>query len=379
MKKIIYVLTAAVLICAALCFSAFAADSDNTEMTVRFDCSETDSNGVFTMKISFENVRFMTYQFAVRYDTEAVEAYSAESKTAAKEFSDFAKRIKHSGLNSIGELLDAENGFFDFTGFVLANASTDETSGFTMDGAQAVTDKDFVLYEMTFRKKSDKDPGFEIAFADGNGVHYDMFPEGAAIFGGPDKPYTAKAVFTYDNKEKTTEFDSVKYSSGAAPTKSQRLKNTLYMQSENYACAADGALRVIDASDKTFVPELKDGALCVPLRFVCEYFGLKTEWDAGRRCAVVSGENGKFEIYPDSGKVMSGTQQLDSAKPYINKDRVFVDFSTAAKIADVNTYAENAGEVVFAKGEEWKPERYAEKQALNNMKFVISPLIKIFA
>ena len=77
--------------------------------------------------------------------------------------------------------------------------------------------------------------------------------------------------------------------------------------------------------------------------------------------------------------MLYGEQQLDSAKPYINKDRVFVDFSTAAKITDVNTYAENAGEVVFAKGEEWKPERYAEKQALNNMKFVVFPLVRIFA
>lgn len=379
MKKIIYVLTAA-FICAALCAFTFAAEPDNTDMTVRFDCSEQDENGVFKMKISFENVRFMTYQFAVRYDTGAVEAYNASAETAAKEFSDFAVRIKHTGLNSIGEVLDAQNGFFDFTGFVLANASTDETSGFTMDGAQAVTGKDFVLYEMTFRKKTDGNPNFEIAFADGNGVHYEMFPEGAAIFGGSDKPYTAKAVFTYNNEENTTEFDSVKYSSGAAPTKKQRIKDTLYMQSGNFACAADGKLRVIDSADKSFVPETKDGMLCVPLRFVCEYFGLRVDWDENQRCAVVIGENGKFEIDPDKSQIICDGEVADFPKPYISKERIFVSYTAAAAIAGVEVYSENVGtETVFARGESWKPERYAEKQALNDMKFVVSPFVKMFA
>ncbi len=402
MRKFITSLAAAVVISAQICAPGVLADEvedkevaalteqkvdsaqeQNQGMTIYFDSSAPDENGVFKLTVSFDRVRFMLYQFAFRYNTDDIEPYNTKTGESATAFIQFAESIPHTGLTRIGEVAFPNEGLVDFTGFVLKGTPLDDTSGFTWVGSEVVTGKDFVLYEFTFRKKNDKPIHFEIAFADGLGVHYDMFPEGAVVM-GPNVAYEAKAVFTYetsDGKEtgEIVEFDSTQYSVNAALTKGERLKNTLYLQNANYACAADGVLKVIDPGNKLVFPFISEETLYFPLRVAAEHFGSQVSWDDENKKATVKTGELVFEIDAVSGIITCADRQLQF-KANLKNDRLFVEADTLCKLTGTSMFdVPSSKATVFYKGEDWIQRRYAEKEALDAMQFVTSPFVKMFA
>ena len=362
-----------------LCFvSCFAAETEVKGMTARFDCSEPDENGVFVMTVSFDNMRFIAYQFSVRYDTAVVEPYCRAENRAAKSFNEFADSKVGGGLNAIGELLIPDKGIFDFTGFVLRGTEFDEALGLEWDGNEAVTKENLVIYKLCFRTKGEGSPNFEIAFNDGNGEYYEMFPQGAAVFGS-EGMCSAEAVFTYGGQTLTQSFDAEQYAVNAAMTKAQRLENTLYLQNGNYACAEDGVLKVIDQNDKALTPLMSDGKLFVPLRYVCEYFGFEVLWDESGRTASVTADSGTYVISPDEKSVTHDGESLEADAAFICRDRLMITAETLSQITGLELYMpDGKNSAVITSGEKWNPLRYAEKAALSAMQLVVSPFVKIF-
>ncbi len=372
LRKLCIVLITVLLICMGTCF---AQDADG--MTINFVQSEPDENGVFTLSASFDRMKFLTFQFAVRYDTQAVEPYNTQAKSTAEDFTSFAEAIPHKGLNTIGEMLDTDKGMFTFTGYMMPGSNVE---GAEKSGNEAVTGEDFGLYTFTFRLLSeDADPKFEIAFADGNGVYYDFFPQGASVncFDGTQ---SGTVVFEKDGTKTEIPFDSVKYSPQPAMTKARRLKDTLYLQVGNYASAVDGVLTVIERDNKSVTPLLGKTEMLVPLRFVCETFGLEISWDEEKRVSRIVNGDSIFEIVPDTGTVtMDEVQISTSENAYIFENRIMIPVSTAAEIIGANIwYDSSSRSAVLTTGEEWQSERDAEKDALSAMMLVTSPFIKIF-
>ncbi len=405
MKKILVALTAAAVMSAQFFTYAYTQEKENQplisqntsqtqdvntqseKMTVNFSTTAPNADGLFKLVVSFDEMRFTVYRFALRYNTENIEPYNVKTGKPAKSFFEFANALRHTGLSRIGEVLDAEKGLIDFTGYALKGGELDETSMFEWDGVEAVTQDGVVLYEFTFRKKQDSEIKFELALADGNGAYFELFPEGASVL-GPGTQYKAKAVFICqaDDGEKTldtVEFDSLEYANNPSLTKADRLKNTLYLQDGNYASAADGALRAIDKDNKAVAPMIKGDELYIPLRYVSEYFGFGVEWDDSHRRAVVRGTENHwqlFEVYPDKAQIFNQGKVIDGAKPYIHHDRIYVQARYIPQMLGVEMYeVHKAKAVVFYKGEAWSENRYAEKEALEAMQFVVSPFVKIFA
>lgn len=355
----------------SVCFA-----QDDT-MTAKFVRSEPDENGVFTLSASFEKMRFLTFQFAVRYDKDAVEPYDADQNCAASDFTSFAKSTEHKGLNAIGETLDSKRGLFTFTGYMMPGSKVEGAE--SIDN-EAITSENFVLYTFTFRLKAkDSDPKFEIAFNDGNGAYFDYFPQGASVncFGGPQ---TGTVVFEQNGERTEIPFDSVKYSPPPVMTKAKRLENTLYLQSSNYASAKDGVLSVIEKENKAVTPKNGKTEMLVPLRFVCESFGLEIVWDDGKRTAVIKNGENVYEINPDDGTVnKDGALLRISENAYISENRIFITLSAAAEITGTKFwYDAKSKAAVLTSGEEWQSGRDAEKEALSAMQFVTSPFVKIF-
>ncbi len=372
LRRLCIVLITVLLICMGTCFA-----QDNDGMTINFVQSEPDENGVFTLSASFDRMRFLTFQFAVRYDTDAVEPYDASSKAKASEFALFSENVPHKGLNMIGEMLDSEKGMFTFTGYMMPGTNVE---GAEKVGQEAITGENFGLYTFTFRLLSqDADPGFEIAFGDGNGVHYDFFPQGASVncFDGTQ---TGRVVFEKANEKTEIPFDSVKYTPPPVMTKARRLKNTLYLQIGNYASAVDGTLTVIERDNKSVTPLSGKTEMLVPLRFVCETFGLEVTWDEEKRVSKIANGESVFEISPDKGTVtMDEVQISTSENAYISENRIMIPVSTVAEIIGAKLWYDNSSKAaVLTTGEEWQSDRDAEKEALSAMMLVTSPFVKIF-
>lgn len=370
-RKLCLALMTVLIVCTVVC------TAQNDGMTIKFVQSEPDENGVFTLSASFEKMRFLTFQFAVRYDKEAVVPYDTQTESEAENFATFAETVSHKGLNAIGETLDVQRGLFTFTGYMMPGS---EVEGAEKAGDEALTGENFGLYTFTFKlRDKEADPKFEIAFNDGNGVYFDYFPQGASVncFDGTQ---TGTVVFEKNGEEQKIPFDSVKYSPPPVMTKARRLENTLYLQSSNYAAAKDGVLKIIERDNKSVTPKNGKTEMFVPLRFVCESFGLEITWDNEKRTSIVKNGESVYEVNPDNGTVIKDTTPLEmSENAYISENRIFVTLSAAAEITGTKVWYDDLSKAaILTTGEEWQSEREAEKEALSAMQFVTSPFVKIF-
>lgn len=163
-------------------------------------------------------------------------------------------------------------------------------------------------------------------------------------------------------------------------TKTQRLENTLYLQSNNYASAKDGVLTVIDKDEKTVTPKIRDGVFYIPLRFVLESFGIEVGWNDSEKSVVISG-GGKdifLSVAEDTAVLENVTVKLDY-DCYIDNSRTYMALDDITKIMKCSTYRYSANKsAVITVGEEWNAEREAEIQAHSAMEFAISPFFKMF-
>lgn len=370
-KKYILAFASVLIFLSVTCFA-------QNDMTIKFSASEPDENGVFKLDVSFEKMEFLTYQFAVRYNKSAVEPIDSETGKTAQSFDEFSEFAKPDGLYTVGEYLSTQDGFFDFSGYVFPN---DKKSGLVQENGNAKTGENFLIYTLYFNKLSDEDYGFEFAMADGNGVYYNVFPQGASVY-CIDGLREANAVFTYGGKTENVQFDSVKYAPKPVMTKARRLKNTIYLQSGNYASSCDGVLAVIDADNKEVKPEYQDGKLYVPLRFVCSYFGFEIGWDEQTKTVSVTKED-KTTALEIGNKAYSegGIAKELSQSPKIVNERTMICTDDLSTLFGLNVYFpdDEKSAVITTSDEEWQNDRDAEKQALEAMKFVVSPFVKIFA
>lgn len=166
----------------------------------------------------------------------------------------------------------------------------------------------------------------------------------------------------------------------AEMTKQQRLKNTVYLQNLNYAAACDGVLTVINKNDKTVMPVFRDGLFYVPLRFILEYYGAEVSWEHETKTVIIKAGDNVFRLDTRSSALSMGerSRSLDNSC-FIDKGTTFICFDDVSDIIVCKTYYfEEYKSGVIAMGEEWNPERNAEKEALEAMEFALSPFFKMF-
>ena len=163
-------------------------------------------------------------------------------------------------------------------------------------------------------------------------------------------------------------------------TKQERLKNTLYLQSNNYSSAKDGFLVVVDADDKTVVPKMRDEVFYVPLRYVLESFGAEVLWDDSVKSVIISADGNTMNLSVQQDVLIFDNDSVKLAYDcYIDNSRTYVALEDIPKIITCGTYYYTANKAaVIYLGEEWNAERDAEKQAHSAMEFAVSPFFKMF-
>ena len=98
--------------------------------------------------------------------------------------------------------------------------------------------------------------------------------------------------------------------------------------------------------------------MLVPLRFVCESFGLEITWDSEKHTSIVKNVKSVYEVNPDNGTVIKDTTPLEmSENAYISENRIFVTLSTAAEITGTKVwYDDSSKAAILTTGEEWQSE-----------------------
>lgn len=163
-------------------------------------------------------------------------------------------------------------------------------------------------------------------------------------------------------------------------TKGQRLEKTVYLQNLNYAAACDGVLTVINPNDKTITPLYNESKFYIPLRFVLEYYGVAVSWEHETKTVIMKAGEREYRLLTNDSTMSYGenTKQLENPC-FIVRGTTFIAFDDIDEIITCKTYYfdEYKSGVVIA-GEEWNPERQAEKDALDAMEFAVSPFFKMF-
>ena len=349
----------------ALQFNICAEETGKPLITI--EAEAPDENGIFDLVVSMENAHFIVYELGIKYDKTAVVPVR-EDGTAAESFDEFALENSLKGVSYIGCELDNEKGMFLFTGYVNPGSK-----GENLKDKMIYIDDKTELYRFSFKVLEDEDYGFDIASIYNGDVYSEFFKDGAIILSSLDdeKRYVADIVVKYGDKTAETETPYYQYSELYPNnfTKEQRLAGTVYVVTGDYAAAVDGVLFAIDSANKSVVPYEKDGKYYLPLRFICESLGYTVGWDEDTEQVAVTDENGNTLVLDT--KNSDGTEVVF--------DRTMVVPELIEKLTGARVYATEADEFIVYTGiPEWTPDRDAEKDALDAMRYVMLPFFRMF-
>lgn len=343
----------------------FAEETDKP--LIYIEAEAPDENGVFDLVVSMEKAHFIVYELGIKYDKTAVIPVR-EDGTEAVVFDEFALKKNLKGVSYIGCELDTEKGMFLFTGYVNPGST-----GENLRDKMIYIDEKTELYRFTFKVLENKDYGFDIASIYNGDVYSEFFKDGAVILSSLDneKRYVADIIIKYGENSANAETPYYMYSELYPKnfTKEQRLEGTVYVTNGDYAAAVNGVLFAIDPANKSVVPYEKDGVQYLPLRFICESLGFTVGWEEATECVTITAKDGK--------SVMLDTKTSDGTEVVL--DRTMVAPELLEKLTGARVYATDSGEYIVYTGiPEWTPEREAEKEALNAMRYVMLPFFRMF-
>ena len=166
----------------------------------------------------------------------------------------------------------------------------------------------------------------------------------------------------------------------ALMTKQQRLDNTVYLQDLNYSASVDGELCVIENEDKRVKPHYWNNVFYIPLRFVVENLGGKVFWEDSVKTVILNIDKSRITLSTRYDTFSYNGEESKLENPcFIKNGFTYVAFDDITRLCGFDTYfyASYSSGVVYT-GDEWNPERDAEKQALSAMEFAVSPFFKMF-
>lgn len=355
--------------------ASLMANASDTGAVFYVEAGTPDDSGRFDVTVSAENMEFLVSELAFRYDTSVLAPIDFETGEPTDSFSDFSQAYAYDGLMRIGEKLDAEQGYFLFTMFASVGDETDYVWDKMLHFAQKTE-----LYRFSFRVIGEGDTSLSIASAYDGGVYDPFFPEGAVITSVTEKRPVADVVLHTGGTQKT-EKTVTYYHSELYPknyTKEQRLSGTVYLVTGDYAAAVDGVLAAIDADNRLVVPYQKEETLLLPLRFICESLGCTVDWDNETRSVSVTRPDGAVGTFDTTTGTAVLANEVCTGTAENLFDRTMVDPALAAFLAGARVYDTGEGIIFYTGLPEWTPDREAEIEALNSMKYVLLPFFRMF-
>ncbi len=379
--------------------SAFAENTAKIPTaSVVFEANEPDSDGYFTAVISVYNAEYIGFQGALFYNKEAVEPVSFETKQPTDKFSD-AVRIatKAKSLTTDNEItwlseiwteIHKDEGYITFANYT-AIGQEKPNSILNENGYIVAGDDGLKIYEFSFRKISDKDACFELYQNERKDV-------GVIVSSGYENPDVKVTVKQPDSISKTKTEDSLYHyekpvmvsdESEDSPLtieqrKLVRASKAVFLNIDNYGAVSDGKLMWIDKNDKTVVPYIKDSRTFVPLRFIAEQLGAEVSFDDGARLITIKFDGKTLEMKLGARDyTIDGEKKEMDTESEILSDRTFVPLRAVAEAFDKNVTWLDGDRIVIvtSKTYPWAEDNKIEKELLQEIKLMISPMVRDFA
>ena len=380
-------------------FCVFAEDTDivSENPSVAFNISEADENGIFTVDLIIYNATFKGFLATLAYDSEAVTPVAIDTKEPADDFSKIAEVPVKATLEDGTELSDWLSGKGSSIKdsalniiYVLNNKAKYPNSIVSSKFQALAGENGLNVSRFYFKKIADKEAGFKI-------TESKLTPNGFALINAkgmqsctvdincPEsmgKSVSVAVDGTVSDKGTKVSDESDADSETLQKRVKARSNGTVFLQIDNYAAVSDSLLKWIDKDNKDVMPFIKDNRTMVPLRFISEELNSKVSYNNDTQEITI--ENMKtvlvFKIgsltYTDDGLKKS----LDTA-PVIVNDRTFVPLRAVSEALDKSVSWLDGDKIVVITAKEypWAEDNKIEKELLQEIKLMISPMVRDFA
>ncbi len=163
---------------------------------------------------------------------------------------------------------------------------------------------------------------------------------------------------------------------------SHRAKNAVVIQIGNYAAVANDLLEWIDKDNKKVVPYIKENRTMVPLRYIAEKLGATVGFDDVKREVSITLDNKVFKVVIGDSKYTLNDKEYELDAPAeIVESRTFVPLRVISEAFSKDvTWVENGRYVIVTpKDFPWDIENSIDKETLNRISLMVSPLVRDLA
>lgn len=385
LKKIISLMLILTLSCSCFAMTAFAADNS---AKVVFDVSDADENGNFKIDLTIYNATFKGFLGSLAYDGTVV---APVSESFAEIASIPARAYNEDGSAVNDWLLDGGSSIKEnkLDLIYLLNTNAKYPNSIVSSKFQALADENgLTVASFSFKRLADGNPNFIVEtgestelvpfrLVNANGVvpceiHINV-PENMG----------ESLVFNVDGTVKTVSSSESEADEETMKKRVQARSNgTLFLQIDNYATVSDSLLKWIDKDNKSVMPYIKDNRTMVPLRYIAEELNSKVSYNEETREITIENARTILVFKVDSTEYTDdGLKKSADVAPEIVNDRTFVPLRVISEALNrsVEWLADDKIVVITSKEYPWSNENKVEKELLNEIKLMISPMIRDFA
>lgn len=384
MKNIKKVISLVLILCMAFSMSVLA---DDTSAKVVFDVSDVDDNGNFTVDMTIYNATFKGFLGTLSYDSSVV----APAAETFEEIASIPSKAYNSDNEEIADWLLAKGSAIKDNTLNLVymlNTKAEYPNSIVSSKFQALASEEGLLVaRYNFKKLSDGNPDFKIEsskiakngfmLVNANGmqsctVHINM----------PNSMGESVIVNIDGTVETKTSNDSEADEETIRKRVQARSNGTVFLQIDNYATVSDSLLKWIDKDNKAVMPYIKNDYTMVPLRYIAEELNSKVTYNDETREIKI--ENSKTILVFKVGSIEytdDGLKKTANVAPEIVNDRTFVPLRTVSEALNRSVEWIDSARIVVITSKEypWDNENKIEQELLNEIKLMISPMVRDFA
>lgn len=161
-----------------------------------------------------------------------------------------------------------------------------------------------------------------------------------------------------------------------------RAKNAVVIQIGNYAAVANDLLEWIDKDNKNVVPYIKESRTMVPLRYIAEKLGATVGFDDVKREVSITLNEKVFKVVIGESKyTVNDKEYMLDAPAEIVESRTFVPLRVISEAFNKDvTWIENGRYVIVTPLDyPWDVENSIDKETLNRISLMVSPLVRDLA
>ena len=353
-----------------------------TAAKVVFDISEVDADGNFAIDLTIYNATFKGFIGTLTYDSSVVvpvsETFEKIAEIPAKAYNNENAEIEDWLIDDASKIDEGKLNLI-----YILNTDVEYPNSIISSKFQALASEDGLnVARLKFKKIADGAPAFgleenKFMLINSNGS------QACEVQINIPKSMGESVIINVDGVVKTMVSNESETDAETMQKRVQARSNgTVFLQIDNYATVSDSILKWIDKENKAVMPYIKNDYTMVPLRYIAEELNSNVSYNDETREITIENTKTILKFTVDSVDYTDdGLKKTADIAPEIVNSRTFVPLRTVSEALNRSVEWIEADRMVVITSREypWDNENKVEKELLNEIKLMISPMVRDFA